>query len=522
MEGNIGLNYMEKDTKYNEKLPFTLVIFGGAGDLSQRKLTPSLYNLFVLNQLHKEFNIISCGMPDLKEEEYRDIVKSSLNKFVSRKSEINWKGFLEKFHYVSGAFDDDKMYEKIYKKSLELTNEKRQVIFYLAIPPQFAPIVINHLEKSNLCSAVDDKKIIMEKPFGVDKESAKKLNSIVLGVFEEDEIYRIDHYLGKETVQNILFFRFGNSIFEPLWNRNFIDHVQITAAETLGIEHRGKFYEKAGVIRDIVQNHVMQLLSLVAMEPPANFDADRIRDEKLKVFKSIRSMNRNYLKKNIVKGQYGPGKSGGKSVVGYTEEKDVGKDSKMATYIAGKFYIDNWRWADVPFYIRAGKRLRERVTEIYLQFKQPPLKLFGDKYNKIVPNGILISIQPEEKISVRLNLKYPGSENFPHPVEMDFNYKDLAHIISLDAYERLLLDCVKGDLTLFARQDSIEAMWEVVDSINEYFEQSYQGELPNYFAGSWGPEKAELLLGRDGRCWRFGNTCEFHEEVVLDGNKNQE
>ena len=522
MNGHINLDFVQSDSKNKEKLPFTLIIFGGAGDLSQRKLIPSLYNLFVLNQLHKDFNIISCGMPELTGEKYRNILKSSLEKFISKKPGEKSEEFLEKFHYVSGAFDDKKMYDEIYIKCKDITGEKRQLIFYLAIPPEFAPIVIKSLEKSSLCSAGYKKKIVMEKPFGVNIESAKELNRTVLGVFEEDEIYRIDHYLGKETVQNILFFRFGNSIFEPLWNRNFIDHVQITAAETLGIEHRGKFYEKAGVIRDIVQNHVMQLLSLVAMEPPANFDADRIRDEKLKVFKSIRSMDENYLKKNIIKGQYGPGKSCGKSVVGYTEEKDVGKESKMATYIAGKFYIDNWRWADVPFYIRAGKRLRKRVTEIYLQFKQPPLKLFGDKYNKIVPNGILISIQPEEKISVRLNLKYPGSENFPHPVEMDFNYKDLAHIVSLDAYERLFLDCVKGDLTLFARQDSIEAMWEVVDSINEYFEHNYQGELPNYFSGSWGPEKSEVLLERDGRCWRFGNTCEFHEEVVLDGDKNQE
>jgi glucose-6-phosphate 1-dehydrogenase len=516
MNGNITFDYIEDNLKTKEKTPFTLVIFGGAGDLSQRKLIPSLYNLFVLEQLHEDFDIISCGMPEFTNEGYRELVRSSLLKFLPEKFGEKIEKFLNKFYYVSGAFDDPKMYEGIYK---EINSKKRQILFYLAIPPQFAPMVIKSLEKSDLCLKTYEKKIIMEKPFGINIKSAQELNQTVLGVFEEDEIYRIDHYLGKETVQNILFFRFGNSIFEPLWNRNFIDHIQITAAETLGIEHRGKFYEKAGIIRDIVQNHVMQLLSLVAMEPPASFYADRIRDEKLKVFKSIRAMDEAYLKRNIIKGQYGPGKLEGESVVGYTEEKDVGKDSKMATYMAAKFYIDNWRWAGVPFYIRAGKRMRKRVTEIYLQFKQPPLKLFGDKNNQIVPNGILISIQPEEKISIRLNLKYPGSENFPHPVEMDFNYKDLAHIVSLDAYERLLLDCVKGDLTLFARQDSIEAMWEVVDPINEYFEHNYQGELPNYFSGSWGPEKAELLLEKDGRCWRFGNTCEFHEEVALDGSK---
>ncbi len=509
-----NINCVQNDLKNKEKVPFTLVIFGGAGDLSQRKLIPSLYNLFILDQLHKNFDIISCGMPEFTSEEYRSAVKKSLEKFTSKNLGDKIDEFLNKFHYVSGDFDDKKTYDGIYKTYKEVSKEKRQVIFYLAIPPQFAPLVIKSLEKCTLCSKEYKKKIVMEKPFGVDRKSAQELNRIVLEVFEEEEIYRIDHYLGKETVQNILFCRFGNSIFEPLWNRNFIDHVQITASETLGIEHRGKFYERAGVVRDIVQNHVMQLLSLVAIEPPASFDADRIRDEKLKVFKSIRAMDSNYLRKNVIKGQYGPGKSGGKSVVGYTEEKNVSTSSKMATYLAGKFYIDNWRWADVPFYIRAGKRLRERVTEIYIQFKQPPLKLFGDIHNQIVPNGILISIQPEEKISVRLNLKYPGSENFPHPVEMDFNYKDLAHIVSLDAYERLLLDCVKGDLTLFARQDSIEAMWEVVDPINEYFETNHQGELPNYFSGSWGPEKAEVLLEKDGRCWRFGNTCEFHEEVV--------
>ena len=492
-----------------KKSPFTLVIFGGSGDLSQRKLIPSLYHLYSLDQLDKESNVIAYGMPEMTSTEYRVLIEKALEKHYKRDVRGNMGGFTNRFHYVAGGFHEGEKYRKILALHRSFFQEETQIIYYLAIPPVFAETVIKNLGQDEFRESSFSKKVIMEKPFGVDRRSAKELNSVVLKVFEEEEVYRIDHYLGKETVQNILFFRFGNSIFEPLWNRNFIDHIQITAAESIGIEHRGKFYEKAGVVRDIVQNHVMQLLALVSMEPPADFHADMIRDEKLKIFKSLRSMDNEYLKGNLVKGQYGKSNE----ALGYREEKNVEGNSQVSTFMAGKFFVDNWRWAGVPFYIRAGKRLKEKLTEIYIQFKQPPLKLFGDECNEIVPNGLLISIQPEERISIRLNSKYPGSENYPHPVEMDFNYKQLGKYNNLDAYERLILDCLKGDLTLFARQDGIEAMWEVVDPINKYFEKVDTTSLPNYTSGSWGPESALNLLKRDGRCWRIDDDCVIMEEI---------
>lgn len=490
------------------KAPFTLVIFGGSGDLSRRKLIPSLYHLYSLERLHEEFNIVAYGMPEMTGSEYRDLVKEALATHYKKSERKDMDIFVSKFHYVSGAFDQGERYREIARLHKELAGRKTQIIYYMAIPPVFAETVIKNLDQEELMGY--DHKVIMEKPFGVDRKSAKELNDRVLQVFKEEEVYRIDHYLGKETVQNILFFRFGNSIFEPLFNRNFVDHVQITSAENIGIEHRGRFYEGAGVVRDIVQNHVLQLLALVTMEPPTDFHADMIRDEKVKVFRSIRGMDREYLAENLIKGQY----TAGPDMLAYRDEIHVSPDSEVATYMAGKFYVDNWRWSGVPFYIRAGKRLAEKVTEIFIQFKQPPLKLFGDECNEIVPNGLLISIQPEERISIRLNSKYPGSENYPHPVEMEFNYKQLGKYDNLDAYERLLLDCLKGDLTLFARQDGIEAMWEVVDPINKYFEEDGNTETAGYEAGSWGPEGSRELLRRDGRCWRRSDECILMEEVL--------
>lgn len=491
------------------KSPFTLVIFGGSGDLSKRKLIPSLYHLYSLKRLHRDFNVISYGMPEMSPEEYRETVVSSIAAYYKREERGELEEFTGMFHYISGEFHEGERYRKILELHRELAGEGVQLVYYLAIPPVFAETVIENLGQDIFRESGYPRKVVMEKPFGVDRESAGRLNEVVLRVFREEEVYRIDHYLGKETVQNILFFRFGNSIFEPLWNRNFIDHVQITAAESIGIEHRGRFYEGSGVVRDIVQNHVMQLLALVAMEPPADFHADMIRDEKLKIFKSIRSMDRKYLAENLVKGQYGRGDG----ILAYRGERYVEEDSNTPTFMAGKFFVDNWRWSGVPFYIRAGKRLKEKLTEIYIQFKQPPLKLFGDECNEIVPNGLLISIQPEERISIRLNSKYPGSENYPHPVEMEFNYKQLGTYDNLDAYERLILDCLRGDLTLFARQDGIEAMWEVADPINRYFEEMDTTSLPNYESGSWGPEESQELLFRDGRCWRISDNCIEMEEV---------
>lgn len=482
--------------------PFILIIFGGGGDLSQKKLIPALYNLFKLDKLNNDSHIISYGRRDRTPKEYRDLVKASIDKnHFGKKTDIEDE-FLDKFLYIHGDSEKLEGIDEINKYICTFEGIKKyQIIFYLATPPNLAKNILKLIQKLELCDKPFKKKIIMEKPFGVDTESAMKLNKNLNEIFKEDEIYRIDHYLGKETVQNILFFRFGNSIFEPLWNRSFIDHVQITVAENIGIESRGNFYEKAGVLKDIIQNHMMQLIALVAMEPPTNFDADSIRDEKVKIFKNFSNITNEYMSENFVLGQYGVGKINNKNVLSYQSEKNVNKNSKTSTFFSGKFHIDNWRWAGVPFYVRAGKRLDQKLTEIVITFKIPPLKLFGNTCRDMMANELIFSIQPEEKISLSINMKYPGVENYPHPVEMNFNYSKL-DTVSLTAYERLLIDCIKGDLTLFARKDGVEEMWKILDPIVNYFSK-VDFNFPNYPAGSWGPEKSKLLLKKDGRKWRL-------------------
>jgi glucose-6-phosphate 1-dehydrogenase len=345
----------------------------------------------------------------------------------------------------------------------------------------------------------------VEKPFGHDRKSAVELNRLIARAFDEKQIYRIDHYLGKETVQNILFFRFANSVFEPLWNRRYIDHVQITVAESIGIENRAQFYEKAGVVRDIVQNHMMQLLSLVAMEPPIGFEADYIRDEKVKVYRTIRMMDKDYIDRFTVRGQYGAGEINENKVLAYRDEKDIAPNSNTSTFFAGKLYIDNWRWAGIPFYLRTGKRLKRRITEISIHFKQPPLKLFSTVCETREPNVLVLGVQPQEKIILHFGVKHPGIGNQLYPVNMSFNYGgDFPGAVHFpQPYERLLLDCMKGDQTLFARQDGIEAMWDIVDPIIKRWEENPATEFPNYVAGTWGPEKAEELIGNEGRQWRI-------------------
>jgi len=482
--------------------PFILIIFGGGGDLSKKKLLPALYNLFKLDKLNNDSYILSYGRKNRTQTEYRTLVKASIERnFKGEKTDVE-DGFLEKFNYVNGNSEKLEGIESINKYVCKFKDiNKYQIIFYLATPPNLAKNILKLIQNLELCDKPFKKKIIMEKPFGIDTVSAINLNDDLHKIFKEDEIYRIDHYLGKETVQNILFFRFGNSIFEPLWNRSFIDHVKITVAEDIGIGSRGNFYEKAGVLKDIIQNHMMQLIALVSMEPPTNFKADCIRDEKVKIFKNISSMSEKYMTENLVLGQYGPGEIKQKDVMGYRDEKNVDSDSNVGTFFSGKFHIDNWRWAGVPFYVRAGKRLNKKLTEIVITFKTPPLKLFGNTCRDILANELIFSIQPEEKISLSINMKYPGVDNYPHPVEMNFNYSKL-DTISLTAYERLIVDCIKGDLTLFARQDGIEEMWKVMDPIVEYFNK-INFKFPNYSAGDWGPKESALLMKKDDRKWRI-------------------
>jgi len=486
--------------------PFTIVIFGGTGDLSKRMLLPSLYHLCKDGRLSGDFSIVGVGLPGMSDEEFRKLAQESLQEFAQDSfTRSGWDEFSKHLFHISSDFKNDEGYKELYDRIGEICqskqNGKKEVIFYLAVPPSAAPLIITKLGQHKFCEENFAPKIVMEKPFGRDRASAVELNRTVLGVFEEKQIYRIDHYLGKETVQNIIFFRFANSIFEPLWNRGYIDHVQITVAEQSGIEHRGLFYEQTGVVRDIVQNHIMQLVALVAMEPPVGFEADLIRDEKVKVFRVIRPMDEEYIDAFTVRGQYGPGKVGDVAVPGYREENDVAVDSDTPTFFAAKLYIDSWRWAGVPFYVRTGKRLPKRVSEISVQFKQPPLRLFGRTCDVIEPNRLIFGIQPREEISLGLSVKYPGVGNQPYTVTMDFSYEDSFSIERHYAYERLFIDCLKGDLALFARQDGVEAMWSVVDPVISQWEAMPAKNFPDYPAGSWGPKKADELLTQDGRVW---------------------
>ena len=490
--------------------PFTMVIFGGTGDLSQRKLLPTLFHLCKDQNLPDEFSIIGFASSERSDEEYRDLVKNAIMKYGDDDSETDcWERFSKHIYYVSGKFNDESSYKELSKRleEIALTNKKgmKEVLYYLAVPPHFLPDIFQHLSYCKACKDVYDNRVIIEKPFGRDRETAIELNRIISNSFDESQVYRIDHYLGKETVQNILFFRFANSIFEPLWNRNYIDHVQITVAESLGIENRARFYDTAGVIRDIVQNHLLQLLSLVAMEPPIGFGADYIRNEKIKVYKTIRAMDEEYIDKCTVMGQYNSGTINNEEVISYRQEKDIPSGSTTPTYFAAKFYIDNWRWAGVPFYVRTGKRLAKRVTEISIHFKQPPLRLFRSVCDVREPNVLILSVQPQEAIVMHIGVKHPGIGNQLYPVNMEFNYEtDFQDDVHFPLpYERLLLDCMKGDQTLFARQDGIESMWSVVDPIIKRWEDTSVSDFPNYTAGSWGPDKAKALLEREGRQWRF-------------------
>ena len=490
--------------------PFTMVIFGGTGDLSQRKLLPTLFHLCKDQNLPEEFSIIGFASSERSDEDYRDLVKNAIIKFGEDDIDNEcWERFSRHIYYVSGNFNDEGSYKKLSNRLEEIAKANKtgmkEVLYYLAVPPHFLPDIFQHLSYCKSCKDVYDNRVIIEKPFGRDRETAIELNKIISKSFDENQVYRIDHYLGKETVQNILFFRFANSIFEPLWNRRYIDHVQITVAESLGIENRARFYDSAGVIRDIVQNHLMQLLSLVAMEPPIGFEADYIRNEKIKVYRTIRAMDDDYIDKYTVMGQYGSGTMNIEDVPSYRHEKDIPPDSTTPTFFAAKLHIDNWRWAGVPFYIRTGKRLNKRVTEISIHFKQPPLSLFSSTCDVREPNVLILSIQPHESIVMHIGVKHPGIGNQLYPVNMKFNYEtDFQGDVHFPLpYERLLLDCMKGDQTLFARQDGIESMWSVVDPIIKRWKNSSAPDFPNYTAGSWGPEKAKDLLENEDRQWRF-------------------
>mgnify|MGYP006283873997 CR=1 FL=1 len=483
---------------------FTMIIFGGAGDLSQRKLIPTLYQLFIQQEFVQKFFIIGLGLPEMSEPAYRELCQRAIKRYASTYYEAEkCTAFLKHIYYLSGNLSDPLVYQQILPKIRAVTplkeTEKANILFYLAIPPQVVIPVVQKLDSFHLCQGIFQSKVIIEKPFGRDRQSAHLLNEQLLKYYSENQIYRIDHYLGKDTVQNIFYFRLSNSIFEPLWNRQYVDHMQITVGESIGIEKRGQFYEQTGVIRDIIQNHVMQLIALVTMEPPVGFEPDFIRDEKVKIFHAMRKMTESDVQQQTLIGQYGSGTINGESVPAYRQEENVNQQSQIPTFFAGKFLVDNWRWAGVPIYVRAGKRLPEKLTEIYIHFKYPPLPLLGKITEKMQSNALTLTIQPKEEIFFHVNVKEPGFSQAVNRVKMVFRYEDFFQKRNHPAYQRLIIDCIRGDLTLFARQDGIEAMWSVVDPIRQYWENHPPEDFPNYSAGSWGPQAAQNLIEREGR-----------------------
>jgi glucose-6-phosphate 1-dehydrogenase len=500
--------------------PTIVIIFGGAGDLTTRKLVPALYNLFLDHWLPQQFAFLAIDGKPLSEDDYRQQLHEGIDEYSRRgkATEEGWKTFGPQVNYLQGDFSDARTYDKIADRlaALEMAWDTRaNYIYYLAVPPAVIELITGHLSKAGL--AVDPKRsrIVVEKPFGHDLKSATELNEMLGSMFSESQIYRIDHYLGKETVQNILAFRFANSLFEPVWNRRYIHHVQITVAEEIGVEHRGGYYEHAGALRDMVQNHLLQVLSLIAMEPPVSFAADEVRNKKLDVLRAIRPTPPDQVQHFAVRGQYGPGLVDGKRVPGYRQEQGVAPDSATETYAAVKLFVDNWRWQDVPFYLRTGKRLPMRVSEVVIQFRPVPHRSFPTSaVEQFAANLMTICIQPDEGIRLRFEAKEPGRTLHLQPVEMRFSYKETFGAQAPEAYETLLLDVMRGDATLFMRADQVDAAWAVVMPILEGWENFSPPRFPNYSAGSWGPQAADALMAQDGFHWIAPSVSEEAQQEV--------
>ncbi len=489
--------------------PCTVVIFGATGDLTHRKLIPALYNIAADGDLPSALTVVGFARRDKTDDQFREELGDALKKF-SRQTvrEEVWENFTQSIFYHRSEFGDAEGYTKLAER-LEKIDAERGTrgnrLFYLAVAPdQFEDICL-HLKKSGLNKTREGSwaRIVVEKPFGTDLPSARKLNATVSGTFAEKDTYRIDHFLGKETAQNIMVLRFANAIFEPLWNHRYIDHVQITASEPLGVEGRGPYYEGAGALRDMVQNHLLQLLCLVAMEPPTDLTADSVRDEKVKVIRSLRNMTGAEVAENVVRGQYAAGAIGGKDVQAYRQEERVNPGSMTETFVALRLLVDNWRWAGVPFYVRVGKRLPKSSTEIAVQFMSAPSVLFNKGGAVLDQNVLVIRIQPDEGISLKMEAKMPGAAIRIEPVKMDFHYGTSFGKASPEAYERLLLDAMSGDATLFARRDEVETAWKFIDAIEDaWHKPPAPPPLCPYPSGSWGPKEADELLQRDGRAWR--------------------
>ena len=506
-EAQIGENPLVEGLERLPVHPTVLVIFGGTGDLAHRKLLPALYNLAHEGALPERFELVGVARREQPDEDFRAMARESIERFSRRKPNPDvLDGLLGDMRYVSGAFDDDNVYAELGRTLDEFEQDgsrRLDRVFYLSTAPQFFPVIAGKLGTAGLHKAEGaETRIVIEKPFGYDLASARELNAEVLGVFDESQVFRIDHYLGKETVQNLMALRFANALFEPVWNRNYIDNVQITAAEDIGIEGRAGYYEGAGALRDLVQNHMMQLLALLTMEPPIAFEANRLRDEKLKVLEAIVPPSTDQVASMAVRAQYGSGTVAGKRVPAYREEEGVADDSRTETFAALRLHVSNWRWAGVPFYLRTGKRLARKVTEIAVTLKPVPHMAFRSAGSVgVQANQIILTVQPDEGVSVSLGAKIPGPTMRIRPVNMEFRYGTSFMSESPEAYERLILDAMRGDATLFTRNDEIEALWAIIDPILTAWHEDTSSPIPQYPSGSAGPEEADKLLD-PGHKWR--------------------
>jgi glucose-6-phosphate 1-dehydrogenase len=497
--------------------PCTMIICGATGDLTERKLAPALYNCFLDGFLPPEFTGVGFARRDWTDDEFRAHLLAGINKYSRNhpvKPEI-WDSIAPTIEYQRGDFNDPAAYAELAKRLERIDRDRGTAgnrLFYLAVPPSLYPEIVSHLHHAGLAASGDARatgskrgwtRVIVEKPFGYDLESARTLNRVINDVFAEDQVYRIDHYLGKETVQNLSVFRFGNGLFEPIWNRRYIDSVQITVAETVGVEGRGEFYDQTGAMRDVVQNHGLQLMAMFAMEPPVEFGPEDLRDEKLKVLRAVKPMTPSDVAANVVRGQYVSGWVEGERLSSYRDAPEVAPDSQTETYVALKLAIDSWRWAGVPFYLRTGKGLPSRVTEIAVQFRRAPLALFNRAgVPQIDPNVLAIRVQPDEGILLRFGAKVPGQGLQIRNVNMDFRYGSSFAVDSPDAYETLLIDAMIGDASLFTRADEVERAWQILQPILDAAGSGEGGPLHFYAAGTWGPPAADELLERDGRSWR--------------------
>jgi glucose-6-phosphate 1-dehydrogenase len=493
--------------------PTVIVIFGASGDLTQRKVVPALYNLFLDHWLPERFALIGFARTSFTETSFREHLRQGVDQFSRRgkTDDKDWQAFAPHIHYMSADYGDPAAYATLSNHLSKLdkawdTTANR--VFYLATPPGNFEIIVQRLGEANL-SRDKRNRIVLEKPFGRDLSSARTLNHTLTSIFDESQIYRIDHYLGKETVQNILALRFANALFEPIWNRHYIDHVQITVAEDVGVEHRGGYYDHAGALRDMIQNHLIQILCLIAMEPPVSFNANEIRNKKVDVLRAIRPIPQEHVNQFAVRGQYGNGWIQGQRVPAFREEPGVASDSSTETFAALKLSVDNWRWQDVPFYLRTGKRLPARVSEVSIQFRPVPHQSFPPSaVRDWQPNRLVIHIQPEEGTLLRIQAKQPGLTMWLSPVDMHFTYQEAFQTSSPGAYETLLLDMMMGDATLFMRADQVEAAWSEVTPILEGWQAATPVAFPNYQAGTWGPESAKMLIARDGRSWLLPTVLE--------------